>query len=78
MNKIKCLADRDGFKKGSEYPVLAFGTTAVMVRDEDKKIVGVGYALVNDEKSWEVSIGDEKQDKKPSYTMTETNTGETK
>lgn len=57
--KVKCLADADGFKKGSAYPVLAFGETVCMVENDDGKVVGVALTKINDDTQWELSLGGE-------------------
>lgn len=52
--KVKCLSDDDkGFTKGEMYPVLNFGESVALLRNDAGSIVGVSYAQINSE-LWEL------------------------
>lgn len=61
--KVKCLCDADGFTKGSTYPVLGFGDTVCMVRNDNGHVVGIGLAKFNDDALWDLQPleGDKKK-----------------
>lgn len=66
LAKVKCVAeDLDGFKAGSVYPVLGFGSTVCMVRDDENNVVAIGHDKFNDKTMWELQPLE--GDKKPKH-----------
>jgi hypothetical protein len=68
--KIKCLSDDDkGFTKGELYPVLTFGESVALLRNDTGSVVGVTYAQINGE-LWELQpLDDDKAADKPKPDM---------
>ena len=64
--KIKCLSDDDkGFTKGELYPVLTFGESVALLRNDTGSVVGVTYAQINGE-LWELQpLDDDRAADKP-------------
>ncbi len=67
--KLKCMADREGFTKDTEYTVLAFGDAHCILRNDAGQIVPLGYATINDASAWEYPQPESKQDGAPVPTL---------